>query len=72
MPMAKVSVTLDEELLAEARRLAPAGNLSGLVSEALAQRVKLERARAFLADETDALGPLPEDLREQVRAQWPA
>jgi post-segregation antitoxin (ccd killing protein) len=69
--MAKISVTVDEELLAEARRLAPGGNLSGLVNEALELRVKLGRAREFLEQEKRELGPLPADLRERVRAQWP-
>lgn len=43
--MKKVSVTIDEDVLAEARRLAPEGNLSALVVEALEARVRNERLR---------------------------
>ena len=71
MGVAKVSVTVDEDLLAEARSLAPGGNLSGLVNQALAHQVRLERARTFLDEEARALGPLPASLRDEVRRQWP-
>lgn len=71
MGVVKISVTVDEELLAEARRVAPEGNLSGLVNQALVHQMKLERARAFLEEEARELGPLPASLRTEVRRQWP-
>lgn len=71
MSTAKISVTVDAELLAEARRLAPAGNLSALVGQALAQRVKVARAATFLAEAADERGPIPARLRDDVRRQWP-
>jgi post-segregation antitoxin (ccd killing protein) len=67
----KVSVTIDEEILAEARGLAPGGNLSALVNDALSERVRRERLRTLLTDEAATAGPLPAALTEHVTAQWP-
>lgn len=72
MAITKISVSVDRELLDEARGLAPDGNLSALIGEALADRVRLERMRRFLADEATERGTLPEPLRTDVRAKWPA
>lgn len=67
----KVSVTIDEEILAEARGLAPDGNLSALVNDALSERVRRERLRGLLSDETAAEGPIPTPLIDHVTTQWP-
>ena len=67
----KVSVTIDDEILAEARGLAPDGNLSALVNEALSERVRRERLRALLAEEMAAAGPIPATLTDHVTSQWP-
>ena len=72
MSVEKVSVSLDAEVLAEARLLAGPGGLSQLVGEALARQVKLERLGALLEDDAREFGPVPEELREAVRAEWPA
>lgn len=67
----KVSVTIDEEILSEARGLAPDGNLSALVNDALGERVRRERLRALLVEEAQAAGPIPGALADHVTAQWP-
>jgi post-segregation antitoxin (ccd killing protein) len=67
----KVSVTIDEEILAEARGLAPGGNLSALVNDALSERVRRERLRTLLADEAATAGPMPVALTDHVTRQWP-
>ena len=67
----KISVTVDDEVLAAARALAPAGNLSALVNEALSELVRRDRLRALLADDERELGPIPDDARAQVDARWP-
>ena len=67
----KVSVTIDDEILAEARGLAPGGNLSALVNDALSERVRRERLRSLLAEETAAEGPIPAALADHVTRQWP-
>lgn len=67
----KVSVTIDDEVLAEARGLAPGGNLSALVNDALSERVRHERLRALLAEDTAAAGAIPTPLIDHVATQWP-
>ncbi|MBA2347107.1 MAG: type II toxin-antitoxin system CcdA family antitoxin [Solirubrobacterales bacterium] len=67
----KVSVTIDDEVLAAARDMAPAGNLSALVNDALSERVRREHLRALLVDDETTEGPIPTDLRDHVAAQWP-
>lgn len=67
----KISVTVEDDVLAEARAIAPRGNLSALVNDALAERVRRERLRTLLADEESALGRLPPEAVAHVEATWP-
>lgn len=71
MTVEKVSLSLDPDMLAEARRLAGRGGLSALVNEAL--RVRLQQVRvARLLDEMDAeFGPIDPDVVEEVAREWP-
>lgn len=70
MGASKVSITVDEEMLAEAKRYA-GSNLSSWMNDALTQKVKLERARAFLAEERSSKGDIPRHLIEEVGSNWP-
>lgn len=70
MASVKVSLSVDEELLVEARQYA-GDNLSAWVNEAMGDRVRLERARRFLEEEAAERGPLPPDLVAEVGAAWP-
>jgi hypothetical protein len=67
----KVSLSLDPEVVAEARELAGRGGLSALVNDAL--RVRLQHVRVSrLLDEMDAeYGAVPEAVTEEVRREWP-
>jgi hypothetical protein len=67
----KISVTVDDDVLAAARQLAPSGNLSALVNDALVERIRRDRLHALLADDERELGPVPDDARARVNAQWP-
>lgn len=67
----KVSVTIDDDVLAAARDLAPNGNLSALVNDALSARVRRERLRSILAEDERELGPTSDAARARVDAQWP-
>ncbi|MDQ6775733.1 MAG: type II toxin-antitoxin system CcdA family antitoxin [Actinomycetota bacterium] len=67
----KISVTVEDEVLEAARALAPRGNLSALVNDALAERVRRERLRSLLADDVEKLGPSPEDAIAHVDSEWP-
>ncbi|MGH3550394.1 MAG: hypothetical protein ACRDQU_20205 [Pseudonocardiaceae bacterium] len=71
MAIAKVSVSVDADLLAEARELAGRRGLSALINDAL--RVRLQHARVDrLLDEMDTeFGPVPTKIEEEVRRQWP-
>lgn len=58
--MAKISVSLDDELLAEIRAAAPAGNVSRWLAEAAARELRFRALRAY-ADEVEAdSGPFTE------------
>ena len=71
MAIAKVSVSVDAELLAEARELAGRRGLSALINDAL--RVRLQHARVSrLLDEMDTeFGPVPEEIEKEVHREWP-
>jgi len=70
MATVKVSISLDEQLLAEARRLAPDGNLSAYIAKALLKESKLEAAREWLAEREAEDGPVPPEITERVEKQW--
>ncbi len=71
MAIAKVSVSVDAELLAEARELAGRRGLSALINDAL--RIRLQHARVGrLLDEMDEeFGAVPAAIEEEVRREWP-
>lgn len=76
MASAKRSISFDPQLLAAAEEVAAAppyaGNLSGLVSDALIHHLKLRGLHELVADFEREHGPLsPEDLA-QAEASWPA
>lgn len=65
----KVSITLDRELLEQARRYAD-DNLSAWIGEAVRERILLERGREYLRECEQERGPVDEGLLEEVRQQW--
>lgn len=67
---AKVSVTVDGELLEEARAIA-GGNLSALVARGLRREVLLARGRELVREWEAERGPVDPELMEQVRRRWP-
>jgi Arc/MetJ family transcription regulator len=71
MAVAKVSLSLDEELVAQARALAGARGLSALVNEALRVQLQHERIRRLLDEMDDEYGPVSEQVMEEVRREWP-
>lgn len=72
MTVAKVSLSLDEALVEEAReRVGPRG-LSGYVNRALGHELQRDRLGALLdelAAEAGAIDPL---IMDEVRQAWPA
>jgi malonyl CoA-acyl carrier protein transacylase len=67
----KVSVSMPEELADAVRARTGAGGFSRYVSEAVSREVSHDLLGELL-DELDAeYGPVPEELIEQARRQWP-
>lgn len=65
----KLSISLDRQLLAEARTYA-GGNLSRWIGEAVEQRVLLERGRELLRELEAERGPSDQALLDDIRARW--
>jgi Arc/MetJ family transcription regulator len=68
----KVSLSLEEELLAEAREVAGARGLSGYVNRALRHQLQKDRVAQFLAELDEEQGPVEPHVIEEVRQAWPA
>lgn len=70
MTVEKVSLSLDHDVVAEAREFAGRGGLSALVNDALRTRLQQIRISRLLDDMDDEFGPVPEDVAEEVKRQW--
>jgi hypothetical protein len=67
----KVSVSMPEELADAVRARTGAGGFSRYVTEAVSREIRHDLLGELL-DELDAeYGPVPEELIEQARRQWP-
>jgi len=66
----KVSLTLDERALREARSRVGRRGLSSYVDDALRQRLQRDRLIALLAELEAEHGPIPDDIQEQVDREW--
>jgi Arc/MetJ family transcription regulator len=72
MPTEKVSLTLDDELVEQARRHAGQRGLSRYVNQALRRQLQRDRLIAFLDEADQAAGAVDESVMEEVRREWPA
>ena len=70
MVMGKFSVTLDADLIEEAREHFGNEGLSQYLNEALAWRVQHERLSRWLAEMRTQHGPTPPEIRKEVDALW--
>ena len=71
MATEKLSLTLDEALVAEARRAVGARRLSGYVNEALRRQLQRDRLAGLLAQLESETGPIERRVMEEVRRGWP-
>jgi len=71
MTAAKVSLTLDEEVVSSARRLAGPRGLSSYVNHALRRQLQHDRLTALLAELDAEAGPVDAQMMEEVRRLWP-
>lgn len=67
----KVSLSLEEELLAEAREVVGARGLSSYVNRALRQQLQHDRLAGLLAELEQEHGPIEPRMLEEVRQAWP-
>lgn len=72
MATAKVSLTLDEELVSEARQIVGERGFSRYVTRALRKQLQYDRINTLLRDLEEAHGPVAPEMREEVRKAWPA
>lgn len=72
MPTEKVSLTLSQTALDEARSRVGRRGLSEFIDEALQLRLQHDRLKKLLADLDAEYGPVPEEIREEVRREWDA
>lgn len=72
MATEKVSLTLEEELIAEAREAVGVRGLSGYVNRALRHQLQRDRLAGLLAELEQETGPIEPELMEEVRRAWPA
>jgi Arc/MetJ family transcription regulator len=70
MAVSKVSLSIDEGVLAEARERAGRRELSSYVTDALRQQLQHDRLGELLAQMDAEQGPIPEDVLEEARQLW--
>lgn len=71
MSVAKVSLTLDEEVVTSAREVAGPRGLSSYVNRALRRQLQRDRLTALLADMEAEHGPVDPEMMKEVRRLWP-
>lgn len=67
----KVSLSLDAELVEEARRRSQGSSLSAYVSQGLKRQVLADRQSELLEDWEQEFGPIPKDAIEEMASLWP-
>ena len=72
MAVQKISITIDAEVVAEARRWAGPGGLSRLIDTVLRQHLQGLRLRELEEELAARHGSIPEKVRRQVaEIEWP-
>ena len=70
MAVSKVSLSIEEDVLAEARERAGRRELSAYVNEALQRQLQHDRLGELLAEVESGSGPVPPELLEEARELW--
>ncbi len=68
--MTKVSLSLDSDLVEQARRIAGKRALSALVNDALRVRLQHARLRTLLGEMDQEFGPVPASEVKRARETW--
>jgi hypothetical protein len=72
MATEKVSLTLDSNVLKQARRRAGRRGLSSFVDDALRVKLQHERLGEWLDEMDSKYGPVPEPVKREVEREWRA
>ena len=67
----KVSVSMPEELADAVRARTGPGGFSRYVSEAVSREISHDLLGELIAELETEFGPVPPDVREQTRREWP-
>jgi hypothetical protein len=70
----KLAISFETPLADEVRRAAELeteGNVSAWLAEAARDRLRQMHAQALLDEYLAATGPIPQDIVDEVRRQWP-
>jgi Arc/MetJ family transcription regulator len=70
MAVSKVSVSMDEGVLAEARERVGGRGLSSYVNDAVRRQLQHDRVADLLAQMDAESGPVSAELLEEARRQW--
>lgn len=70
MSVAKVSLSLDEDVLTEARDRAGRRELSSYVNEAVRRQLQHDRLAELLADMEAESGAVPDEVLNEARQVW--
>ena len=70
MSVSKVSLSIDEDLLAEARARVGRRELSSYVNEALRRQLQRDRLTGLLDEMEAESGPIPDEVMEEARRLW--
>ncbi len=68
--VSKVSLSIDEDVLAETRDRAGRRELSSYVNEALRRQLQRDRLVELLAEMDAESGPVPDEVMEEARRLW--
>jgi len=71
MNIEKVSLTLEEELVTEAREVAGTRGLSSYVNRALRHQLQRDRLAGLLSELETEHGPVDPQVMEEVGQAWP-
>ena len=65
-----MSLSIDSEILADARSEAGERGLSAFVTEAIRKHLRGEHLRQWLEQMDEKYGPVPEAMIEEARKKW--
>jgi Arc/MetJ family transcription regulator len=70
MGVSKISVSIDDDALAEARQRVGRRGLSAYISRALQRQLQADRLGQLLDEMAAESGPIPAEILEEVEALW--